>query len=258
VDCSRCSQSSITVCALCCSHAGFNNQNHAAHRLNGAKITQIGASIGKPSNPGDSPAAERFSGAKRAAQKHSSVQGLGSHPKAVEDIPVGPGKTGAGMDFEKLIELKLKEQGDAPIGVAFAPQLHHCGNCGRQFAAAALERHRAVCATVFASKRPPMDMSQQRLAGMEGVGVGMGGGGDRYGRAGKSKASRSRGAAGKAGGSAGKDAVAVPVGDLRPALAGGVSRAGKWKQQSEQLRAAMNGKKCDFCRLFRCISCFCC
>ncbi|NJR42125.1 MAG: hypothetical protein HC767_05180 [Akkermansiaceae bacterium] len=94
---------------------------------------------------------------------------------------------------------------------------------------------------MFASKRPPMDMTQQRLSGMEGSNMGMAGG---IGSAGaiKSKAGRSRGTAGRPGTLGGM----VAGHDEQPAVPKGASRAGKWKQQSEHLRAAMRGNKCVY------------
>lgn len=205
-----------------------------------------------------SPAAARFGGAKRAAQAHGAEARLGGRSKDLEDIPVGPGRSGAGIDFEKLIEQKLQEEGEPPMGAAVTSELHQCGSCGRQFAATALERHRAVCAKVFASKRKPMDMSQQRMAGMEGASGGMSQGVS-YGKVGKSKGGRSRGAAGRSGAVGSKGAAMAPVGDERSATAGGVSRAGKWKQQSQQLRSAMNGNKYvrPLCLVLLLCPCFC-
>lgn len=232
-------------------YAVSSSNKHAIRKLHADNNLQRGVASSVPtshaygSSAMESPTAGRFGGAKRAAnargagasaKDRSSAQGL-------EDIPVGPGRTGAGVDFEKLIEQKLQEQGEASSSAATPFQLHQCGSCGRQFAAAAIKRHRAVCAKVFASKRPPLDMAQQRLEGMKG-GAGDMGEGARYGRTGKAKEARGRGAAGRAGALGGKGAMPAPLGEERPAVAGGVSRAGNWKQQSQQLRAAMNINKC--------------
>jgi hypothetical protein len=137
------------------------------------------------------------------------------------------------MDFDILVELKLREQAAAPLDAQVPAQLHQCGSCGRQFAAATLERHRAVCAKVFVSKRPPMDMTQQRLSGVERAAAAVCEGVS-YGRAGKSK-----------GGARGSRGAAVNHLDERPAAASGARGGGKWKRQSEQLRAAMKGSRCD-------------
>ena len=238
-------------------HAVSHSNAHSTRKLHGSN-THHGVASGDatsfshgsklsgdphaPASAGESIAAARAGGSKRAGGAYRTGMKLGSDSQGLEDVPVGPGRTRAGVDFERLIEQKLQEQGGGTANTAAASQLHQCGSCGRHFTAAALERHRVVCAKVFASKRPPMDMSQQRLAGMEGV-TGDFGDGDSYGRVGKFKGGRGRGVAGKGAAVRSKGAASAPTEDERPAVAGGVSRAGKWKQQSQQLRAAMNMNK---------------
>lgn len=225
------------------------------HRAHAVRKLQVGNSLVDGAASGTSN--HEFSASKGAAREYqpsmsstvSTAQKRGTvHPKkpaqtrvgqsdahAVEDTPVGPGRTGAGIDFDKLIDLKLQEHGETPAA-AVSTKLHKCGTCNRQFTAEALAKHRAVCAKVFASKRLPMDMTQQRLSGIAETA-------QHRARSGTSSyvdKTRKRAAAGRPG-ALGSRSTAVM--DERPAAAEILSRAGKWKQQSQQLRAAMSSNR---------------
>ncbi len=60
---------------------------------------------------------------------------------------------------ESLLETSWEEADAYPQGSP--EQLHECGQCGRRFRAAALERHAVSCGKM--RKRKPLDMTKQRL-----------------------------------------------------------------------------------------------
>ncbi|WIA44029.1 hypothetical protein OEZ86_010401 [Tetradesmus obliquus] len=159
-------------------------------------------------------------------------------------------------------------QGDNEYGSA-GGDLQQCGNCGRRFNAAALQRHAKVCEKVFCQKRKVFNMQSQRLQGLEAakfapkdeVNQAWGkpeygsssSGSSKPGTAGRkpgsssnssSSGQRQRQAPARAGpgslSSNGRQQQQQPQQfDSRPAMSAAEAKKSKWQQQSEQLRNAM-------------------
>lgn len=134
----------------------------------------------------------------------------------------------AHVDFETMVEQKMREDAAAAASVEGR---HECRTCGRRFAQAALAKHEAVCAKVMASKRAPMDMRRKRLAGV----VDDGGATVCRQRAMPCAVAR------RGGGPASRR-----KGSECPAAAGAASRGQAWKRKSDAFRAAMRANRCAF------------
>ena len=122
------------------------------------------------------------------------------------------------LDFSKLSEM------EAAMGASEPSSLCQCPTCNRTFNPKALEKHMKICQKVFQSKRPKFSSQDARLSGLEKVEDSTSGSAGGYGRYGRKPKAVRRG-------------VAARGRDERPL--GGGSKKPKWKQQSEQFRAAM-------------------
>lgn len=134
------------------------------------------------------------------------------------------------VDFEAMVEQKMREEAAAAASVEGRQECH---SCGRRFAQAALAKHEAVCAKAVASKRAPMDMRRKRLAGVV----------DDGGAAVRRKGGMKRGAARPGGGP-----VCRQAGPERP-VAAGASSGQAWKRKSDAFRAAMRANRCAFAEM---------
>ncbi|GAX79868.1 hypothetical protein CEUSTIGMA_g7308.t1 [Chlamydomonas eustigma] len=130
-----------------------------------------------------------------------------------EDQPVSP-SSGYGAVPPELMEA-------TPSGL-----LIECQSCGRSFNQQAYPKHAKVCAKVFCQKRKVFNMTAARVAGTEAAKFVMGAGGNK----GRQPARPGSGARG------GTDARVAQS-------AAAASKKAKWKQQSDQLRAAMQANR---------------